>query len=106
MSYQKRTPSIKLEIEIETFNSLLERLNIPTEDSEKSMASKLKEKLLNYSVTKTDEVGNTTIDVRFFPNEASFLLKYLLITNIPIEVKTDYYSVLLKVREERRKQEN
>lgn len=110
MSYQKRTPAIKITIGIAMFNSLLERLNtesalIKEDDTVLNMATKLKEKLLRYSVPRKFDDGIIMIDIRFFPNEASFLLERLISTSVLTETSVDYYSVLLKVRESQ-KEEN
>lgn len=110
MSYQKRTPAIKITIGITMFNSLLERLNtesalIKEDDTILNMATKLKEKLLRYSVPRKFDDGIIMIDIRFFPNEASFLLERLISTSVLTETSVDYYSVLLKVRESQ-KEEN
>lgn len=110
MPYPTRTPAIKLRLGIEIFNSLLERLNIDSalksDDKVIDKSSKLKEKLLRYSVPRSFENGIVMIDIRLFPNEASFLLERLLETKTPEEISVDYYSVLLKVREENKKQES
>ena len=106
MAYSKRTPSIKITVDIEVFNSLVERLvrnsqlNVDSNDFSNE-AERLKEKLLTYSVPRINEDESEIIDIRFFPNEASMLIEQLLVSSIPEEIETDYYSVLVKVREAR-----
>ena len=111
MPYPTRTPSVKLNVNIDVFNSLIERLTKNEKSSDKSediviSATKLKEKLLTYSVPRTDENEETTIDIRFYPNEASSIITQLLISDNRDVVETDYYSVLLRIRDERMKQRN
>lgn len=104
MPYQSRTPAIRLTVDVDIFNCLLERLsrNESVDDEVfKAKATKLKDKLLAFSVPRTDEDGKSIIDIRFFPNEASFLIEQLLVSNLPEEISTDFYSVLVKVREAR-----
>ena len=63
------------------------------------IAEKLKDKLLTYSVPRTNDDGIQFVDVRFFPNEASDMIWQLLLRaekNIDID---DYYSTLLQNRE-------
>ncbi|MEG1140969.1 MAG: hypothetical protein RSE41_00660 [Clostridia bacterium] len=111
MPYPTRTPSVKLNVDIEVFNNLIERLTINELTKEYNedfalSATKLKEKLLTYSVPRTDDNGETTIDIRFYPNEASNIITQLVVSDTLEKVETDYYAVLLKVREERMKQRN
>lgn len=104
MAYQSRTPSVKLTLENELFNQLVSILNansnIGLEDENFSqIAGKLKNKLLTYSVPRTNDEGIQFVDVRFFPNEASDMIWQLLLRaekNIDIE---DYYSTLIQNRE-------
>ena len=104
MAYQSRTPSVKLTLENELFNQLVSILNansnIGLEDENFSqIAGKLKNKLLTYSVPRTNDDGIQFVDVRFFPNEASDMIWQLLLRaekNIDIE---DYYSTLIQNRE-------
>lgn len=111
MPYPSRTPSIKLDVDIDTFNNLIERLTINETFNDETNnlsinARYLKEKLLTYSVPKTDENGETTIYIKFFPTEASSMIVQLMMSDKPTLVKNDYYSVLLRVREERKNQKN
>lgn len=87
-------------LSIDEYNRLLEFIS-QFESSEigelreKSMI--LKDKLLKYSVPVVDE-GNELISVRFFVGEAKDILEIFL-RNIDIEPSTEYYTVLLKVRD-------
>lgn len=102
MSYQKRIPPIKVDLSIEKFNYLIEILTrYTTTDNElmKKLATKLKEKLLKYSISRTNDEQEKFIDVRFYPNEASEII-YMLVANIEdIQVENNYYETLLKSRE-------
>lgn len=106
MAFQSKTPPIKLTLDESFYNLLIETLqkNESIEiDSTGEKAIKLKEKLLKYSVPYTDEETNKNIvRLAFFPSEASNLIDQLLIftaVNVDLELNTDYYSVLKKVRE-------
>lgn len=102
MPYQKRIPPVKVDLSIERFNYLIEMLTryATTEDEKMvALATKLKEKLLRYSIPRTTEEQETFVDVRFYPNEASEMIYMLLANTEDIQVDTNYYEVLLKVRE-------
>lgn len=111
MPYQTRTPSVRITTDIDVFNNLIERLSINEKIKEYDeelgeRATKLKDKILTYSVPRTDDNGETKIDIRFYPNEASSIIEQLIISDTPSSVETDYYSVLLRIREERMKKRN
>lgn len=104
MAYQSRTPSVKLTLENELFNQLVNILNINAqvgleEENFSVIAEKLKNKLLTYSVPRTNDDGINFVDVRFFPNEASDMIWQLLIRAEKNESTEDYYSTLIKNRE-------
>lgn len=102
MPYQKRIPPVKVDLSIEKFNYLIEMLTrYTTTENEKivALATKLKEKLLRYSIPRVTEEQETFIDVRFYPNEASEIIYMLLANTEDIQVDTNYYEVLVKVRE-------
>lgn len=105
MPYQRRIPPVKVDLSIEKFNYLVERLTrYTTTDNEriKELATKLKEKLLRYSIPRTTEEQEEFVDVRFYPNEASEII-YMLVANAEdIQIETNYYEVLLKVRDKQR----
>jgi hypothetical protein len=109
MAYQKRIPPIKIILDIESFNQLVETISIfsenPLNEKIQAKATKLKEKLLRYSVPRTEE-NDTEIDIRFYPNEAEDLINMLIANIKDIEINTNYYEVLLKVREETKKKYN
>ena len=95
MAYSKRIPPIKIKLNVDEYNKLLEILeNMIDSDNENysNKSSKMKDKLLRYSVPITEEDGTTIVDMRFYNNE---------IGNIPIN--TNYYEVLLSVREKIKK---
>ena len=100
MPFQSKKPPISITLSIDEYNKVLEYIS-GFESSEynvlreKSIA--LKDKLLKYSVPKViDE--NELVNVRFFINEVSDILEIFL-KNVDIEPKTDFYTVLLKVRD-------
>ncbi len=102
MPYQKRIPPVKVDLSIEKFNYLIEMLmRYTTSDNEKirETATKLKEKLLRYSIPRITEEQETFVDVRFYPNEASEIIYMLLVNTEDIEVETNYYEVLVNARE-------
>ena len=104
MAYQSRKPSSKLVLEKELFNQLISildkniKVNIEEENFSK-IAERLKDKLLVYSVPRTNESGINFVDVRFFPNEASDMIWQLLIQTEKSNEEEDYYSTLIKNRE-------
>ena len=104
MTYEARKPSSKLVLEKELFNQLIYildkniQVNLEEENFSK-IAEKLKSKLLSYSVPRTDENGINYVDVRFFPNEASDMIWQLLIQAEKNGMIEDYYSTLIKNRE-------
>ena len=103
MPWNKRKPLIKIKMDIRSFNFLLEILSIHSEKEDDMditvKASKLKEELLRYSIPFKNEENKILINIRFYPDEAEDLI-YILFNSIDeFEVSTDYYKVLLKVRE-------
>lgn len=108
MSWQSKSPSIKLSIDKSLFNKLIGILNfnidLKIEDENFSKtADKLKDKLMTYSVPRTNEKDNTEfVDVRFFPNEASNVIWQLLSSSSSNIDKEDYYDTLLKNREDKK----
>ena len=77
MPYQKRIPPVKVELSIEKFNLLVEMLTRYTEMSDErvaQLATKMKDKLLRYSIPRTEEEQETKVDIRFYPNEASEII--------------------------------
>lgn len=101
MAFQTRKPPVRIMVDIERFNSLVELVSIVAERGEErksQYAQKMKDKLLRYSIPRTDENGETTIDIRFFNNEAQDLISFLVAT-LDIRTETNYYEVLTKVRE-------
>lgn len=103
MVYSKRIPPIKLKLSIDNFNKLVDMLNNMTEYTDENIAnksSKLKDKLLRYSVPLTSDDGETIIDIRCYQNEIVDLF-YILFYGIGdgMTVETNYYEVLVKVRE-------
>ena len=104
MAHETRRPSIKLVLERELFNHLISMLDYNIEmkievENFSQTASKLKQKLLTYSVLRKEENDLEFVDVRFFPNEASDLIYQLLARTEVQEVKEDYSSKLYQKQE-------
>jgi len=101
MSYSKRKPPVELFVSIEVFNKLNELLTsiVNNSNEDNDIANKLKEKLLRYCIPFSDDSEEKVI-IRLFNKEAENLIT-LLIYNLlnGYDVKTNYYEVLLKVRE-------
>ena len=62
MPYQKRIPPVKVELSIEKFNLLVEMLTRYTQMSNErvaQLATKMKDKLLRYSIPRSEEAQET-----------------------------------------------
>ena len=109
MAWENKVPSVKLVLGRNLFNKLLGILefneNLKIEDENFSgIAKKLKDKILTYSVPKEkDEEGVEYVDIRFFTKEASDMIWQLLSTTDRANENIDYYSILLKNKEEQKK---
>lgn len=110
MAYQDKTPPIRLDLDKSFFNLMLEILNKNegvTTNSINDRAKRLKDKLLRYTRPYDLEDGNNAARVAFFNREASEMIDQLLVfvaLNSDMEIELDYYSVLLKIREEKNSQ--
>lgn len=105
MAFQTRKPPVRIVVNIEQYNKLVELVNRNSQVNDErtsTYATKMKEKLLRYSVPHTNEDGSISIDIRFFNNEAQDII-YYLIGMLDIESTTNYYEVLLKVREQNKR---
>lgn len=103
MAYSKRIPPIKVKLNVNEFNKLVKILNnmIDFEDEKISQkSSKIKDKLLRYSVPIKEDDGIEMVDMRFYNNEITDLF-YILFYGVEdiITIETNYYDVLIKVRE-------
>ena len=103
MAYSKRIPPIKVKLNVNEFNKLVEILNnmIDFEDEKISKkSSKIKDKLLRYSVPIKEDDGTEMVDMRFYNNEITDLF-YILFYGVEdiITIETNYYDVLIRVRE-------
>lgn len=111
MAYQNKVPPIRLKVTIDTFNSLIEFISKIESTSliEKEKVTKLKEKLLRYSIPITNENEENLVEMRFYPNEAGKMIDILLYAVDGTITTNNYYAVLLEVRnrikEERSKNE-
>lgn len=110
MTYVKRVPPIKLVLTVNEYNILIGVLteNIDEQGNEniRELANITKEKLLKYSLPRTEEDGNIEIDLRLYLNEASDIISQLLSYISKNMREVDYYQVLLKVRESFDNKEN
>ena len=103
MAYSKRIPPIKVKLNVNEFNKLVEILNnmIDFEDEKISQkSSKIKDKLLRYIVPIKEDDGTEMVDMRFYNNEITDLF-YILFYGVEdiITIETNYYDVLIRVRE-------
>lgn len=103
MPYSKRIPPIKIKLNVDEFNKLVEVLNNMIDYENERIAqksSKMKDKLLRYSVPITEEDGTEMVDMRFYNNEITDLF-YVLFYGIEnmISIETNYFDVLVRVRE-------
>ena len=109
MAWENKIPSVKLILGRNLFNKLLGTLefneNLKIEEENFSgVAKKLKDKILTYSVPKEkDEDGIEYVDIRFYTKEASDMIWQLLSTTDRVNENIDYYSILLKNKEEQKK---
>lgn len=107
MAYQNRTPSIKLKVGIDTFNSLIEfigRTEQSQEEVVREKATRLKEKLLRYSIPTISDDNEDLIEMRFFPNESGNMIDILLYAIDGVTPSNNYYNVLLEVRNKMKNQ--
>ena len=101
MAYSTKIPSIKVKASIDKFNRLVEILNIQSVNNDEYISkksTKLKNKLLKFSVPKED--GNEKfVDIRFYQNEILDMFK-IVFDGIKDEIdpEEDYYQILLEAR--------
>lgn len=102
MAYSKRIPPIKLVLNVEEYNDLVEVLtkNIEVSDGDvREIAKMTKEKLLRFSIPHEEDREDIEIDIRLYINETIDIIDQLLLyINNKVD-KIDYYQVLLKVKE-------
>ena len=100
MAYQSKRPPIRVIITIEEFNKLVEFFSIGEEkhNDKENKFTRIKNKLLKYSVPYIPEDEIELVEIRFFIDEVIDFI-YCFIDMNDINYKTQYYSVLLKVRE-------
>lgn len=108
MAYSKRVPPIKIKLSNIDFNRFIEILNIQEQNEDEVISKKskkIKDKLLRYSVPIKNEEDEILVDIRCYQNEIIDIF-YILFDGIKEEVKfeTDYFEVLLKVREKMKQQ--
>ena len=95
LAFVHKTPPIKLVVTKEQFNAMVERISL----SENCDSTELKEKLLKFSIPREDN-SIFSVEIGLFPNEAANLIKILMTRALPEVVKTDYFSVLVRVHKE------
>ena len=106
MAYSKRIRQIKIKLNVDEYNKQLEKKEKRIESNNENYSnksSKMKDKLLRDSGPIAEEDGTTIVDMRFYNNEIVdlFMILFYEIGNIPIN--TNYYEVLLSVREKIKK---
>ena len=100
MSFQKKSPSIRIELNQEAFNLLVGILELEhsfNTEIVSDSALALKNKIMTYSVPKIDEENEEYIDTRFFPSEMNSLVNLLLLA-IDHKEEKNYYSELVERR--------
>lgn len=101
MGYKLKTPPIRLTLSIDEFNLLIGILKFnevsEMEDSPNKV-SVLKDKLLKYSVPRTNANGEYVVDIRYFTNEASFVIQELLKYNKGDAINVNYFENLVENR--------
>lgn len=102
--YPSRVPPIKLDLNRELFNLIIQILksNVNSEDEYiNNNSKKLIEKLLTYSVPIELE-QKVEINVRLFNNEASIIIFQLLyFLKEYVEIDNDYYEALKTIRKKK-----
>ena len=101
MAYSTKIPSIKVKASVDKFNRLVEILNIQSVNSDdyiSNKSTKLKNKLLKFSVPKEDDEGKF-VDIRFYQNEILDMFKIVFdVIKDEIDPEEDYYQILLEAR--------
>ena len=101
MAYSTKIPSIKVKESIDKFNRLVEILNIQSVNNDEyisNKSTKLKNKLLKFSVPKEDDEGKF-VDIRFYQNEILDIFKIVFdVIKDEIAPEEDYYQILLEAR--------
>ena len=101
MAYSTKIPSIKVKASIDKFNRLVEILNIQSVNNDEyisNKSTKLKNKLLKFSVPKEDDEGKF-VDIRFYQNEILDIFKIVFdVIKDEIDPEEDYYQILLEAR--------
>ena len=97
MSYKRRIPPIKIELNQNSYNKLVECVNskIKNDSIDKNLEI-IKNKLLRYSIPYND-IKN--VEIRLYLSEAKELIEILINSLGNIEPQVNYYETLLKVRE-------
>ncbi len=97
MPYKRRIPPIKIELNQNSYNKLVEYVNskIKNDSIDKNLEI-IKNKLLRYSIPDND-IKN--VEIRLYLSEAKELIEILINSLGNIEPQVNYYETLLKVRE-------
>lgn len=109
MAFNSKTPPVKLKVTVDTFNSLIDfivKIENENEDEVKEKATQLKDKLLRYSVPVIGDDGEYFVELRFFPKEAGYMIDILLYAVDGNITETNYYQVLLDVRNKIKEERN
>ncbi len=102
MGFERKAPSIKVEITVELYNSLVGIISKQSELNDEyisGMAEVLKNKIMTYAVPKVDKENIEYVDIRFFASEINSLTN-LLILATGYKEENNFYKQLLDKREE------
>ena len=111
MSFEHKTPPIKLNLDEGFYNLMLEVLtqneNIELDDTNIG-AKRLKDKLLKYPRTYKGEDDKNLVSIGFFPREASEMINQLLVwlaVNTDVNYKIGYYSQIAENNQNKKAKE-
>ena len=102
MAYSKRIPPIKIKLNVDDYNKLVQILDNMIDCGNEyysNKCSKMKDKLLRYSVPFKEEDGTEIVDMRFYNNEMVDLFMIFFFGVGDIDIHTNFYDVLVRVRE-------
>ncbi len=105
MPYQTKTPPSKMTFTKSRFNQLLNYINSDKiSENERNKTNNLTDKMLKYSMPYIKENGEELINIHFYTGELTDIIYILLDNLISSEpIKVDYYSEVLKLKEEYKK---
>lgn len=90
----KKNPSIKVKVNSQNFNSLINLLDSEIKKNHCKVILSLKDKIMKYTLIRDD-----VAELRFFPSEASLLLENLINNLIESKCDCDYF---IKLKENKK----